>query len=368
MWRAKESRGQLVGKRQKRMHDPARDERRFACSFTGMARVTRARATMCVTVGAVMLAADGSAGCGSSSQGPVVARVGAVSIGKDAVDHWAQAIRKGGLLGGHGEGLRGSPRDRALSFLISSAWLAGEAKREGIAITDGSVERAVAERRDANGDQSFKEGLSATGQTVDDVRLEVRVEIETAALRRNLAHSMAPVAQADVVGFYRSSPQLFRIPEKRIVDLIERLPSPAAAESLVARIGVGERFARMAYHETLTRNANEMSGNYEKALLIRAIFAARRGVLSVPMRLSRDWTVFVVRKIMPALIKPLAAVRREVVSRLTGIRRRRLAIVRDAEYDARWSARTSCRAGYAVQGCAQYRGAGVDERGGPFSG
>jgi hypothetical protein len=309
-----------------------------------------------IAVAAAMVTVVALTGCGSASHGPVVARVGAVSIGKDTVDHWAQVIRKGGLGGGLGESLHGSPRERALGFLISSVWLTGEARREGVAISDRAVERAVARRKEANGVADFEEGLRATGETVDDVKLEVRAELAAEALRWNLARAVAPATQVEVVRFYRANAQLFRVPEKRVVDLIERLPSPAAAKSLVARIGTGERFAKMAFHETLTRVPSEMLGTAEKPELVRAIFAARPGVVSKPTRLSQAWTVFVVRKSTPERREPLADVRGAIVSRITALRRRALAGKRDEQYRRRWVSMTSCARAYVVPGCAKYHG------------
>jgi hypothetical protein len=149
---------------------------------------------------------------------------------------------------------------------------------------------------------------------------------------------------------------MFVVPVMRDVDLIEVLPSRAAAAALVRRIGGGPRFARRAFHEEIARAFGAGSTSHEKLAVIRAIFAARPGTVSRPMRLDGHWTVFVVRKIRPARLKPLAEVRGEILKRLIARRRDRITAQFNRQFKARWSARTSCRTGYVVQGCAQYSG------------
>lgn len=303
----------------------------------------------------------GLAACGADTQGPVVVRVGVAAIGKTTVDHWTRVIQRGGTF----EELRGEqhgmPRQRALALLISSDWLMGEAERQGLRASDHAVEQALVERRDANGGSEFEEGLRATGQSVADVKREIGAELAAKAISRGLARRAAEITQPEIVDFYRRNRHLFLVPEERDAELIENLPSPSAATALVNRIGTGPRFSKMALHEALQRNAGGASSTPDIEGVTGAIFTAPRGVVSRPMRLNHAWTVFVVRKIVPATLKPLAKVRSEVVQRLTARRRRQLAAEFNKQYKARWTARTSCRLGYVVQKCAQYAGPLVAE-------
>ncbi len=310
---------------------------------------------MCFVKAIALLVTLGVFGCGNSANGPAVVRVGPDAIGERTVTHWAHVIERGGMLGESSGGERGAPRERALDFLISSTWLAGEAERLGLAVPSQAVDRGALERSAASGDE-FDERLHSTGQTAADVKQEVRAELTLAAIRGSLAKRAAQVTDDEVAAFYQSNRRMFIESESRDVDLIETLPSRAAALALVRRVGGGSRFAKKAFHEKPSRASIAKWKQLDKKAVLRAIFATRPGVVSRPMRLGESWIVFVVRRIIPASLEPLAKARGKIVQILTARRHAQITAQFDREYKAHWTARTSCRPGYVVQGCAQYNG------------
>lgn len=288
-------------------------------------------------------------------------RVGRDAIRQATVEHWARVIKRGGTLSGLRRSDQGTARERAVELLISFKWLVDEAERLRLPVSSRSAEAALIERRATNGGAEFEEGLHATGQTIADVKLEIHAELALAAISRSLVKRAARVGEGEIGDFYERNRGMFVVPEARYVDLIETLPSRAAAVALIKRLGSGPRFAKKAFHETIPRGFAVGLRSLEKAAIVHAIFAARQGVVGAPMRLNRRWTVFVVRGTRPARLRPLAQVRREIVRRLVARRRTRITARFDREYKARWTAQTSCRAGYVVRGCTQYPGPTVTE-------
>jgi foldase protein PrsA len=294
-------------------------------------------------------------GCGGNPASPTVVRVGDAAITKEAVGHWARTIAHGVVPGGMRNESRGTPMQRALAFLISSASLRGEAAVQGVSPSSGAVTAALANRREANGAAEFEQSLHASGQTLDDVKLEVETELASAAVRKKALARAPAVSEADVHDFYRSHHRLFLIPEKRKVELLENLSSPAAARALVSRIGIGAAFSKKALHEELQINRGErLQPDIEHAT--HAAFRAPVGVVSEPVSLNNHWAVFVVRKITPASFKPLVRVRLAIEEHLTAEHRAATLATFTAAYRKRWTAKTNCHPGYVVQGCAQYTG------------
>jgi hypothetical protein len=194
--------------------------------------------------------------------------------------------------------------------------------------------------------------------TTADVKLEIEAELEAAALRRHASAQTAPVTDTEVTDYYNANRKLFRVPEVRITDLVENMPSRAVASTLVRRVGTRARFTSKADHEVLQRGYSALHhSSAEVVSLEHAIFAARAGVPSVPMRLAGHWTVFIVRAIRHQHFEPLASVRGKIVERLARRHREEAESAFLREYRRRWIARTSCRASYVVAGCAQYGGA-----------
>jgi hypothetical protein len=141
-----------------------------------------------------------------------------------------------------------------------------------------------------------------------------------------------------------------------VVDIIENIPSAAAATALVKRVGTGGGFAMLALHKKLAYSPGVLAGAASKKAVDYAIFAARPGVVSRPMRFFSGWTVFVVRKVIPPQPRPLAEVRAQVIAAYRQQRTREIFGVLGNEYTRRWVSKTDCREGYVVPGCAQYGG------------
>ncbi len=303
-----------------------------------------------------LLAAVGLSACGGGGAGPAVVTVGREPIYASTVEHWTRVVERGEEPGSPLERVRGTPRQRALGFLIFVDWLNGEAAARGMPVSDDAAGRVLAIREGEDGRAEFQQKLRAGGRGTADARLEVRAELADAAIHRYVAQRAAEVGQGEVRSLYLHNLPSFRRGEVRDVELIENLPSRSAAEALVKRIGTARAFSRRAYHEQVAKSSDHALRIPGKAALIAAIFAARRGVVSAPMPLNHAWTVFIVRRIAPPTLEPLAAARGEIVARLAALRLRRLTATLEREFTARWTAKTSCRRGSVVPGCAQYAG------------
>jgi hypothetical protein len=314
------------------------------------------RPACCGAVVAVLVSALSA--CGGVNKTAVVVHVDGRAITEGEVDHWASVIKLGGgFAGSRGEAARAGSKQRALALLISSNALVGQAVARGLTVPTDAVELALTEREAQEGARQFRARLNATGQTLADVKLEIRAELALDAIRQDLERRATRVTQREVAAYYAGNRRLFRAPELRVVDFVETLPSRAAALALIKHIGAGRRFAEVGFREKVPRPL-AATGRPDKIRLVNAIFAARPGVASSPLRFFSAWTVFVVRKIIPphGPSRPLAEVRSEVAERLVAVRRDDIAAQLDAEYKERWFAKTRCRAGYVAPGCAQYHG------------
>jgi foldase protein PrsA len=312
----------------------------------------------------------GVTGCGGSAQGPVAVRVGDVSIGAKSVSHWAKTFRLGGEVASSLGESNGSPRERALHFLISASWLIGEAADRGLAVSDATVKHGLQERIGSvpNGKSEFEAEISATGRTVADVELEIKAETAATRLRALVSRRAGPVTRADVADYYRRHRSRFRVPEVRLTDLIESIHGTRdAAIALGKRIGPGRSFAKRALHERVARSAPTQAARRDNTELLRTIFAAEPDRIAEPARFNDAWVLVVVRKIVPGRIKSLAEVKEEIASRLTSQRSHVTMLDFLAAYRSKWTARTDCRPGFVVQKCSQYRGAKAPE-GNPLSG
>jgi foldase protein PrsA len=236
---------------------------------------------------------------------------------------------------------------RALSFLISSEWLLGEAADQGLQVANSAAKERRLEKR-------------YTGATPDDVELAVKAELAAVALRQWLIKTEPKVTWAQITRYYRQNLWRFERPERRYFEIIERLPTEAAARK-VMRVARRKSLSKMApIHESADRpNLAELAPKKRK--IMRAIFAAKLHMLVGPQPLNGYYSVFAVTRIVPRLLQPLADVRGSIEMQISRKRQSRTLARFVGAWRRKWIARTSCRSGYVVQKCRQYRGTKAPE-------
>jgi hypothetical protein len=255
------------------------------------------------------------------------------------------------------EGSSSTPRQKALEFLISADWAIGAAAEHGVAVPEGAVARGLQAKIDAvpQGRSQFEEEIAATGQTLSDVGFEVKAALAMKALRAFVSRHVAPVTQTQIARYYSHHLQSFRIPDKRLTDLIEEIRHYPHAVALGRRLGPGERFAKKAMRELVPRETAFEYAHAWNGKMVRAIFATPPGRVGGPVSFHEKWVIFVVRKLVPGHIKPLGEVRAEIAKRLSEERRGQALARFFGAYRREWKAKTSCSAGFLVRGCSEYR-------------
>jgi SurA N-terminal domain len=318
----------------------------------------RARA---VAGGGVLVLMLAAAGCGTSgtSSREVVVRVGDTAIDRAEVDHWADAINRGSSVASTLGKTSGTPRERALEFLISASWIAGETQAQGLSISNAAVERGLQQKinQAPNGRPEFLEELASTGQTLADVKLEVKSTLAVAALRDAVAKRVPALTRAEVSGYYAHHRRSSYLPDRRVAYLIEGIHDYAHALALARQVKPGAHLTLPWFREVVSR-APEVE---DRGTLAHMVFAAIPGRVAGPALFFGHWVLAVVRKLIPAGIQPLSAVEGKLAKALE-VQRRQQALKRfAAAFARRWTARTLCGPGYVVQRCWQYRGALTQE-------
>lgn len=232
------------------------------------------------------------AGCASDS--PVAVRVGDATITQASVTHWMTILSPAG-------------KEKALDFLISSAWLAGEARELALGITQSDVEahfKAKVASAYPGGTHELHEYLNASHQSEADAKLGVERELITAAIEHKLAAAEPAITPAQVAAYYAGHKQRFSVPEMRTLQITNR-KSTAQGQQLRREVAAGMSFASMSQSTVVDRPAKLGEGGVqpidsrEKAPLERAMFSAKVGVLTGPIKFRVDYFVFEVTRIAP---------------------------------------------------------------------
>jgi parvulin-like peptidyl-prolyl cis-trans isomerase-like protein len=241
-----------------------------------------------------------------------------------------------------------SIKQRALDFVISSRWLIGEAAEEGLSVGG------------ARAGQRLREGkvmaLLGDGASVADKRFMVETEMAATVIEQRLKDSEPRITRAQIVGFYWRHIARYKHPERRVIAIVEHIPTAAQARKIRLAVASGKADIRKIGIHELVVDRHPIEFVPGKVALARAIFATKLDVLSPLLLFDRQYAFFEVTGITRASVQPLAQVRGAIAVRLAAELHRRTLARFVLAWRQKWSTRTACRPGYVIQKCRQYRG------------
>jgi foldase protein PrsA len=249
-------------------------------------------------------------------------------------------------------------KQQALDLLISSQWLIDEAADQGLRASDQEIQRRLVERPHT----SFR-----GAKRLADVRFMIKAELASASIRQVLMEHEPTITHAQIATYYKKNIQRFERPERRYVDIDERLNSEAAARRVIREAAQGKSLSDLEpslpgaiFHESLDRTSLADVVPKKKSI-VRAIFAAKLHVLVGPTPLNHRYSVFEVTRITSATRQPLNQVQSWIEKHLAGEQQRRTLARFIKAWRSKWIARTNCAPGHVVQKCRQYNGSRTPE-------
>jgi len=346
-------------------------------------------------LGAFFVAAAVVGGCGDSVPGNAVARVADSSITKVDFDRWLDVAASSNPAGKVDysppdfkacvatkkttapKPAKGQPattdeqykaqckqeyeqlRDQALQFLILEKWVAGEANDQGIDVPakefKADYEKA---KKDAFPMESdFNKFLEQSGMTVSDARFQVAFNTVYTKLREKAIKGADKVTDEAIAAFYEKNKERFAQPETRDVRVV-LTKTKSKADAALKALKDGDSFAKVAKKYSIDPASKGRGGalpgiakgSQEKAF-DDALFSAKTGELTGPVKVQFGYYVFKVQKITPAEQQSLKDSKTAIKQELEAQAQK----AADDEFNAalrkKWKAKTSCRDGFVMDQC-----------------
>lgn len=193
-------------------------------------------------------------------------------------------------------------RDAAHSVAVGLV-LADAAKDEDVSISgnqvDASLQQVITSFFGAgeDGQAAFTEALATAGTSEDEVRAELRRQLEVNALFAAVTGDVATPTADDVKAAYDDRRCSLRLPEKRRLRNIV-VATRADAQDVLRRLRGGASFASVAAATTIDGSTRDSGGDLGlvaaadlEAGYAKAAFAARKGQLFGPVRGEYGWNV-----------------------------------------------------------------------------
>ena len=254
-------------------------------------------------------------------------------------------------------------QQEVLGFLISTAWVLGEAESLGVKVSDKEVHKRFEEIRSQQYPKAadFEKFLASSGQTVSDLLLRVKSNLLAQKVQQKIAKGKANITHAQIAQYYKENSQRFGQPEKRNLKII-LTKTEEAAKKAKQEIESGKSWAAVAKSTSIdpTTKANGgvlvgvVKGQEEKSL-DSAIFAAKKNVVQGPIKTVFGYYIFEVTSVTAGNQLTLAQAEASIRQQLIATHQQAALTTFIKEFKKKWLAKTECRPGYVQQDCKEYK-------------
>jgi hypothetical protein len=321
--------------------------------------LNRVRPISCLL--AALAAAASAIGCGGGTTDGVVVRIGGDIITKTTVVHWMAVMAPDHIVPDppHYRACIAHQKERQPQTILAVVReecgdLYRQMQKEALDYLIALQWRAELAR---------ELGLRPSKLQATDANFAPQAELESARLQRAVTSRAPRVTSAQIADYYRQHARRYRHPERRYIEIVEGLPSRAAASRAMSRVTPGAALASPVLHESVDKTRAAETPAWKRSL-DRTIFAAKQHVLVGPHLFLKRWYFFRVNRVVPEVIEPLQKVRGTIAQKLADEYRRHTLAASIKAWRQKWRSRTDCRPGWVVQKCRQYVGERAQEE--PF--
>ena len=252
-------------------------------------------------------------------------------------------------------------RNQVLQLLISFQWLQGEAKAQGITVTDAEVKKSfdTQKKQSFPKDADYQKFLKDSGQSEADILLQVKADLLASKIRDKVVKGKDQVSDAQIQDFYNKNKARFAQPERRDLNVV-LTKTKAKADAAMKALKSGQSFKTVAKKYSIDEASKaqggklpaQAKGTLEKQL-DAAVFSAKKNKLTGPIKTQFGYYVFDVTKITPASQQSLDQAKATIKQTLQSQNQQKALEAFSKDYADRWKQKTDCRQGYVIQQCKQ---------------
>jgi foldase protein PrsA len=349
-----------------------------------------------LALGAFFVPASIIAGCGGVP-GNAVAEVDGTAIEKDQFEHWMNVAAKSQgpdaavpvppdyeaciaqLKKNAAKPKEGQPkqtdadykkqceqqykqlRDQVLGLLISFEWIEREAEDQGVKVTDAEVKKSFEEQKKQSfpKEADYQKFLKDQGQTNEDVLMRVRLDLLSQKIRDKVTKGKDKVTDQQIEDYYNKNKSQFAQPERRDLSIVLTKPKDKAkAEQAKQELENGASFKEVAKKYSIDDASKAQGGKLpavakgqqEKAF-DDAIFKAKKGKISGPVKTQFGWYVFRVDKVTKASQQSLQEAKATIKQVLASQNQQKALDEFVKDFRKKWKEKTECRDEYVTQDC-----------------
>ena len=359
----------------------------------------RALAALCVLLLPVLVAA----GCGGGVPGNAVATVDGEAIKKTTFDHWMKIAAISAQGPAQGENApavkipqppeytecvaekkktapkppKGQPapkdsdfkeqckqeyeglRDQVMQLLIQNEWVENEAAEQDVKVTDAEIQKAFEQQKKQSfpKEKDYQTFLKTSGFTEEDIRFRVRLEQLSNKLREKVVKGKDEVSDQQIEDYYNKNKQRFAQPERRDLRIV-LTKGQAKAKQAKAALDRGQSWKAVAKRYSIDQASKNQGGallavaeGQQEPALDKAVFAAKKGQLTGPVKTQFGFYVFEVTKVTPKSQQTLEQAKTTIKGIVASENQQKALDKFIKDFQKQWKEKTECRKGYVTSDC-----------------
>ncbi len=250
-------------------------------------------------------------------------------------------------------------RDQVMQFLVLEKWVSGEAADQGIDVSakEAAKEFETAKKQSFPKEKDFEDFLEQSGMTLQDAKFQVRFNTVYTKLREKAVKNAVKVTDAAVAEFYKKNKARFATPATRDLRVI-LTKTEDKAKAAKAALQSGQKWGPVAKKYSIDQASKDQGGallgiakgTQEKAF-DDAIFSAKKGVLSGPVKTQFGYYVFQVQKVVEAKQQSLKEATPAIKQQLDAQNKQKADDAFNTSLRKKWKARTNCADQFVMSQC-----------------
>jgi foldase protein PrsA len=193
--------------------------------------------------------------------------------------------------------------------------------------------------------------------TIADARFQVFFNSVYTKLREKAIKGAEKVTDKSVAAFYAKNKKRFATPETRDVRVV-LTKTKDKADAALAALKNGDSFKTVTKKYSIDQASKATGGvlsgiakGSQEKVFDTALFSAKKGVLTGPVKVQFGYYVFKVQKIVPAKQQTLKESEPAIKQELTASTQKAADDKFNADLRKKWKAKTNCRTGFVMDQC-----------------
>jgi foldase protein PrsA len=251
-------------------------------------------------------------------------------------------------------------RDQTLQFLISSQWLTQESAKRKITATDKEVQTTFQQQKKQSfpKEADYQKFLQTSGQSETDLLYRVKLSVLTNKLQQSIVKTKATVTDKEISDYYNKNKQRFAQPETRDLEVV-LAAKKAKADAALKAVKSGQKWATVAKKYSSDDASKSQGGKLpgvtkgqQEKTFDAAIFSAKKGVVTGPIKTQFGYYVFRVTKVTPAKQQSLEQVKTTIKNLLQSQGQQKALNDFVKDFQDRYKKMTKCAKDYVVDQCS----------------